>query len=136
MKLTDNLNDFNHPAFVSWTSHSALWKELASSVAFYGNTSLHVDETGTINLASNELKFSEEEKLFLVFERASEGNPLDFMEQRLKDVTREESWFIVIDALISLATLTTFIKLCYDINSIATHFLPYLSIAICILKTY
>ena len=94
----------------SWTSHSALWKGLASSVAFYGNTSLHVDETGTINLASNELKFSEEEKLFLVFERASEGNFLDFMEQHLKDVTREESWFIVIDALISLATLTTFIN--------------------------
>ena len=79
-------------------------------MAFHGITSLHVDETGTINLASNELKFSEEEKLFLVFKRASEGNPLDFMVQHLKDVTREESWFIVIDALISLATLTTFIN--------------------------
>jgi hypothetical protein len=73
-------------------------------VAFYGITSLQVDETGTINLASNGFKSSEEEKLFLVFERASEGNLLDFVEQHLIDITREESWSIVIDALTSIAS--------------------------------
>ena len=104
MKLTDNPNAFTHP----WDrkldiTFSALEGTITSSVAFHGITALHVDETGTIILASNEFKSSEEEKLFLVFERASEGNLLDFMEQHLKDVTREESWFIVIDTLISLA---------------------------------
>jgi hypothetical protein len=74
-------------------------------VAFYGITSLQVDETGTINLASNGLKSSElEEDLFLVFERASEGNLLDFVEQHLIDATREESWSIVINAITSIAT--------------------------------
>jgi hypothetical protein len=71
-------------------------------VAFYGITSLQVNETGTINLASNGFKSSEE--LFLVFERASEGNLLDFVEQHLINATREESWSIVIDALTSIAS--------------------------------
>ena len=73
-------------------------------MAFYGITALQVDETGTINLASNGFKSSEEEKLFLVSERASEGNLLDFMDQHLINVTREESWTIVIDALVSIAS--------------------------------
>ena len=73
-------------------------------MAFYGITSLQVDETGTINLASNGFKSNEEEKLFLVFERASEGNLLDFVEQHLKDVTREESWSIVINAVSCIAS--------------------------------
>ena len=73
-------------------------------MAFYGITSLQVDETGTISLASNGFKSNEEEKVFLVFERASEGNLLDFAEQHLKDATREESWSIVIDALRCIAT--------------------------------
>ena len=73
-------------------------------MAFYGITSLQVDETGTINLTSNGLKSNEEEKLFLVSERASEGNLLDFVERHLKDVTREESWSIVIDAIRCIAS--------------------------------
>jgi len=72
-------------------------------VAFYGITALQVDETGTIQLASNGFKSSEEE-LFLVFERASEGNLLDFVEQHFINATREESWSIVIDALTSIAS--------------------------------
>jgi hypothetical protein len=73
-------------------------------VAFYGITALQVDETGTIHLASNGFKSSEEEKLFLVFERASEGNLLDFVEQHFNNATREESWSIVIAALTSIAS--------------------------------
>jgi len=72
-------------------------------VAFYGITALQVDETGTIQLASNGFKSSEEE-LFLVFERASEGNLLDFVEQHFINATREESWSIVIDALRCIAS--------------------------------
>ena len=72
-------------------------------MAFYGITALQVDETGTIQLASNGFKSSEEE-LFLVFERASEGNLLDFVEQHFINATREESWSIVIDALTSIAS--------------------------------
>ena len=73
-------------------------------MAFYGITALQVDETGRIHLAPNGFKSSEEEKLFLVFERASEGNLLDFVEQRFIDATREESWSIVIAALTSIAS--------------------------------
>lgn len=73
-------------------------------MAFYGITSLQVDGTGTINLASKGFKSSEEADHFLVFERASEGNLLDFMEQHLKGVTRGESWFHVIAALRCIAS--------------------------------
>lgn len=73
-------------------------------MAFYGITTLQVDETGTINLASNGSKSSEEGKLSLVFERASEGNLLDFVEKGFIDITREESWSIVIGALTSIAS--------------------------------
>jgi len=73
-------------------------------VAFYGITALQVDETGTIHVGSNGYKSSEEEKLFLVFERASEGNLLDFVEQHFINASREEGWTIVIAALTSIAS--------------------------------
>jgi len=72
-------------------------------VDFYGITELQVDEIGIIHLASNGFK-STEEKLFLVFERASEGNLLEFVEQHFINATREESWSIVIDALTCIAS--------------------------------
>ena len=66
-------------------------------MAFYGITS------GTINLATNEFKSSEEGRLSLVFERASEGNLMDYVQERFIDATREESWSIVVDAIRTIA---------------------------------
>jgi hypothetical protein len=41
--------------------------------------------------------------LFLVVERASEGNLLDFVERKLKGASQAESWDFVLDTLCSIA---------------------------------
>ncbi|KAL2861631.1 kinase-like domain-containing protein [Aspergillus pseudodeflectus] len=43
------------------------------------------------------------DELFLVFEKATQGTIFDFLSRQLKDVTFVRSWYIVIDALTSIA---------------------------------
>lgn len=44
-----------------------------------------------------------EKQLFLVFERASEGNLLDFLERRLEGITGAESWAVILEVLCTIA---------------------------------
>jgi hypothetical protein len=43
------------------------------------------------------------DELFLVFEKATQGTIFDFLSRQLKDVTFVRSWYILIDALTSIA---------------------------------
>jgi hypothetical protein len=53
-----------------------------------------------------------DQKLFLVFERATQGTVLDFMSRQLKDLTFTECWSEVADSLSSIAN---------GINTLHTH---------------
>jgi serine/threonine protein kinase len=70
-------------------------------VKLLGITSLPVNEHGRVLLPSP--SSDGEVELFLVIERASEGNLLDYLERRFEVATEAESWNIVIDILSSIA---------------------------------
>lgn len=73
---------------------------------FLGITTLQVDLSSKIHVTSRvSLAGSRgKEKLFLVFERATEGNLLTFVERRFNDLTVAESWNLVVDVLSCVAS--------------------------------
>jgi serine/threonine protein kinase len=77
-----------------------------SCVRFVGIISLPVSEHGKV-LPSHLSDGMPEEELFLVIERASEGNILDFLERKLASADDAESWKIVVEVLSSIATGVT-----------------------------
>ena len=70
-------------------------------VKFLGVTSFPINDSGSIILSPH--ASDSEKQLFLVFERASEGNLLDFLERRLDGITGAESWTIVLEVLCTIA---------------------------------
>ena len=73
-------------------------------VKFVGITSLPVDEYGKVLLPPQLSNNPPEEELFLIIERASEGNLLDFLERKLASADETRSWNITVDTLSSIAT--------------------------------
>jgi hypothetical protein len=71
------------------------------SVKFLGVTSLWINGSGSLALPSQSSDGGKE--LLLVFERASEGTLLDFVERQLQGTTGEESWIVVLDTLSPIA---------------------------------
>jgi serine/threonine protein kinase len=71
-------------------------------VKLVGITSLAVDGHGRVLLPSQSP--NSEVELFLIIERASEKNLLDFLERRLEGANEVESWNIIIDILCSIAS--------------------------------
>jgi serine/threonine protein kinase len=71
------------------------------SVKFLGITFLPINESGSVTLSSRASE--SENELFLVFERASEGTLLDFVEQKMRNTSGEESWIFILDNLSAIA---------------------------------
>jgi hypothetical protein len=68
-----------------------------SCVKLLGITTFRVDQTGK-PLASSQPPCGEQ-KLFLVFERASQGNLLDFLDRHLEGLGTMESWLATVIAI-------------------------------------
>jgi serine/threonine protein kinase len=82
---------------------TALEGSPVNCVEFLGITRASVDRAGRI--AASSKTFDGEQRLFLVFQRATEGNLLTFMERRLDNLpATENSWFVVANVLGAIAS--------------------------------
>lgn len=70
-------------------------------VKLVGITSFLMNEHWSISSSTH--SSDSEAALFLVVERASEGNLLDFVERKLEGASQAESWDFVLDTLCSIA---------------------------------